>query len=119
MSVTDSIYKTKDKLQDVPVYGGFWNWLTSTKLSDVMYGGVAALKELMEPTKAYIQEIVNFSKAIGAIIDPSLAKGMGQGVADVINACMMVMDSVYQTKDKLQNVPEYDGFWKWLFGIKI
>ena len=116
MVVTDSIYKVKDKLKNVPKHSAFWTFFGGGTLQDSMNEGGYALKKMMSPVKNYIESIVVFSKRIGSVIDPRQAKEMGQGVADVIDACMVVTDSIYKVKDKLKNVPKHSAFWTFFGG---
>ena len=116
MVVTDAIYKAKDKLVNVPKYGKFWAWVSGGSLSEIMDQGVLALKDIMEPTKKYIESIVTFSKTVGSVINPKQAKEMGQGVADVIDGCMVVTDAIYKVKDKLKKVPMHSKFWEFFGG---
>jgi plasmid maintenance system antidote protein VapI len=116
MVVTDAIYKAKDKLVNVPKYSKFWAWVSGGSLSEIMDQGVLALKDIMEPTKKYIESIVTFSKTVGSVINPKQAKEMGQGVADVIDGCMVVTDAIYKVKDKLKKVPMHSKFWEFFGG---
>ena len=116
MVVTDAIYKVKDKLKNVPKHSAFWTFFGGGTLQDSMNQGGYALKKMMSPVKDYIESIVVFSKRIGSVLDPRQAKEMGQGVADIIDACMVVTDSIYKVKDKLKNVPKHSSFWTFFGG---
>lgn len=118
-TVTDEIMKAKDRLINVPVYGGFWAWLTSSKLSDRMREGRLALWDLAMPCVSYIQTVVTIARMMGSALNPKQAADMAKGVAEVLGACGEVTDQIIASKDKLLNVPKWGGFWAWLTGSKL
>jgi len=97
-SVTDEILKSRDRLKDVKdtTWGGW-----GKNVSEKMKNGAEALKKLIEPIKTFVSVIVEFSKAIGTIINPSQAVSMGKGIASIFTATGQVADDIKKTKDKL------------------
>ena len=117
--ITEEIFKAKDRLLNMPVYGGFWSWLVGSKVADRMREGVIALSDLAGPVGTYIQTVVRIAKQMASSLNPKEATEMAKGVAAILGACGEVTEEIFKAKDKLLNVPVYGGFWAWLTGSKV
>ena len=107
--VTDEIMKAKDRLVNVPLYGGFWLW--SYNIPEAMWDGVFALKKMMEPVIYFIYTVVDFAKRIGRTVDPKKAVQMGRDVAEILSACGSVSDEIMKIKDKLIKIEDSKKYW--------
>ena len=107
--VTDEIMKAKDRLVNIPLYGGFWVW--SYNIPEAMWDGVFALKKMMEPVIYFIYTVVDFAKRIGRTVDPKKAVQMGRDVAEILSACGSVSDEIMKIKDKLIKIEDSKKYW--------
>jgi hypothetical protein len=113
--VTDEIMKAKDKLLNIPLYGGFWFW--SYNIPEAMNAGVKALKNMMTPVQDFVLTVVDFSKRIGRTVDPKKAVQMGRDVAEILSACGSVSDEIMKIKDKLIKITDSQKYW--FLGLRV
>jgi len=107
--VTDEIMKAKDRLVNIPLYGGFWVW--SYNIPEAMWAGVFALEKMMSPVVNFVLTVVNFAKRIGSLVDPKKAVQMGRDVAEILSACGSVSDEIMKIKDKLIKIEDSEKYW--------
>lgn len=110
--VTERIASTQKTLRSVPVYGGFWNWLKGSTVSEVMYQGVDALRALSEPVVKYVEAIANFARKVGTTISPRQAAEMAVGIEDILCAVGGVTKIILNVKDRLSSIKSSSG-WGW------
>jgi len=117
--ITKNVASASTSLASMPVYGGFWNWLIGSKISDRMWDGVRALKDLMAPIIAYVSAVKLFSGVVGRIVDPREAKPMGEGVSSILQSCASITDSIFKSAEPLKKMSKYQGFFNWLRGKTV
>ena len=114
--VTDGILKVKDKIISIPK-NNVWSWLGYGSIADQMWAGKEALDSMSRPVLAFAESIVDFSKKVGSVISPAMAKQMGQGVADIFAGISVVYDEIGKVRDKLLKTTNSKTFW--LFGDTV
>src|SRR5690606_39216482 len=74
--------------------------------------------QLMKPQiYDYVRSIVGFAREVGALLPPSQAASMGQGVAEVLKACGAVTEQIVSAKNQLKGIKQSEGFWK--FSVSV
>ena len=110
-AVTEEIMKAKDKLLSMPAATKWFQFMRTTLQKD-LFAGQSFLRYISLPIQAYVNAIVEFSRAIGGSLNPKQAAEMGKGVAEILAACGAVTEEMMKAKDKLLSMKGSVGFWK-------
>jgi len=110
-AVTEEMMKAKDKLLSMPAATKWFQFMRTTLQKD-LFAGQSFLRYISLPIQAYVNAIVEFSRAIGGSLNPKQAAEMGKGVAEILAACGAVTEEMMKAKDKLLSMKGSVGFWK-------
>jgi hypothetical protein len=117
--ISEQIFKIKDKMLSVPVYGSVWNAIRGVKVADYMNSGVKALKELAAPVQDYVAAIKDFALNVGRTVNPRNAAEMARGVAAILCAVSNVTSNMMTAKDGILSIPKNGGIFATLTRTRI
>ena len=114
--ITGGILKVKEKILSIS-NSNVWKLFGYGTVVEQMSAAKATFDEMQKPVLSFAESIVDFSNKVGSVISPSMAKSMGQGVADIFAGISVVYDEIGKVKDRLLKTTNSKKFW--LFGDTV